>query len=229
MRARTIEELCALVRRGAGGRWAPRPAANKNVAREPSREPPALDVRDVRCGNCGAKGQTSQICPEERRGPQARTFFNCREAAYVAAKRPKAPGTGSRARLVRTLDEVNGTPKILDCKMLDTDGYVPSHRLRRHGVERLRRKHLLEEIPELSNRFAALEMNDEQHGRIEAAAEKVAPFLITQRKEEPPRSSFPERFPARVRFHEVSVSSRASLPGEGSCASGMCRHNSTIF
>ena len=74
LEGKTREELCALVRRGAGGRWAPRQsAAKKNGAREPPREAPARDVRDVRCGNCGAKGHTSQTCTEERRGPQART------------------------------------------------------------------------------------------------------------------------------------------------------------
>ena len=60
------EELCALIRRGAGGRFgAARQAAPKKKAeREPQKVPPARDARDIRCGNCAGKGHTSQHCPE---------------------------------------------------------------------------------------------------------------------------------------------------------------------
>ena len=127
------EELCALVRRGAGGRFgAARQAAPKKKAeREPPKGPPARDARDVRCGNCAGKGHTSQNCPEERRGPLSRTCFHCGEAGHLAIKCPKAPATGPRTRLVRSLDEVDNVPKVLDCRLLATDGYTPVHRLRR--------------------------------------------------------------------------------------------------
>ena len=147
------EELCALVRRGAGGRFgAARQATPKKKA---GREPPARDARDVRCGNCAAKGHTSQNCPEERRGPLSRTCFHCGETGHLAAKCPKAPAAGLKTRPVRSLDEVDGVPKILDCRLLANDGYTPIHRLRRRGAERLRRQPGLEECN--INRFSALE------------------------------------------------------------------------
>ena len=147
------EELCALVRRGAGGRFgAARQATPKKKA---GREPPARDARDVRCGNCAGKGHTSQNCPEERRGPLSRTCFHCGEAGHLVAKCPKAPAAGPKTRPVRSLDEVEGVPKILDCRLLANDGYTPIHRLRRRGAERLRRQPGLEECN--INRFSALE------------------------------------------------------------------------
>ena len=151
------EELCALVRRGAGGRFgAARQAAPKKKAeREPPKGPPARDARDVRCGNCAGKGHTSQTCPEERRGPLSRTCFHCGEAGHLAIKCPKAPATGPRTRLVRSLDEVDNVPKVLDCRLLASDGYTPVHRLRRRGAERLRRQPGLEDCS--TNRFSALE------------------------------------------------------------------------
>ena len=160
------EELCALVRRGAGGRFgAARQAAPKKKAeREPQEAPPARDARDIRCGNCAGKGHTSQNCPEERRGPLSRTCFHCGEVGHLAIKCPKAPGTGPKTRPVRSLDEVDDVPKVLDCRLLATDGYTPVHRLRRQGAERLRRRPELEDCS--SNRFSALEPETSPDARL---------------------------------------------------------------
>ena len=160
------EELCALIRRGAGGRFgAARQAAPKKKAeREPQKAPPARDARDIRCGNCAGKGHTSQNCPEERRGPLSRTCFHCGEAGHLAIKCPKAPGTGPKTRPVRSLDEVDDVPKVLDCRLLATDGYTPVHRLRRQGAERLRRRPGLEDCS--NNRFSALESEASPDARL---------------------------------------------------------------
>ena len=85
----------------------------------------------------------------------SRTCFNCGEAGHLAAKCPKAPTAGPRTRPVRSLDEVEGVPKILDCRLLANDGYTRILRSRRRGAERLRRQPKLEERG--TNRFAALE------------------------------------------------------------------------
>ena len=73
------------LRTGAGGGA---PGAGGG-ARQPRREPPPRDRRDIRCGNCGKLNHTSADCTEPKKALSLRECFNCGKPGHVIRDCPE--------------------------------------------------------------------------------------------------------------------------------------------
>ena len=99
-------------------------------ASRPEQERPARSKADTTCPNCFEKGHTGQECTKPKIDVKDRACFDCGERGSPAARCPKAKLKAlTREQPPPTADGRRPAPRYILC--LDSDGFVPAHRLAR--------------------------------------------------------------------------------------------------
>ena len=80
----------------------------------------------MRCANCLGKGHASRDCPQPRKGAAERLCFRCEKPGHTSSKCPERGAANSLAAVPRRV--------VINC--LESDGFIPVHRLKRRLASR---------------------------------------------------------------------------------------------